>query len=83
MGATGKDRNIRPTGQFHQLQAVGDRVIKADVAGSRDQSENVEGLRLAEDHQDSRCLVLAGIGEDDQLAGHAATLPGAPPSSQA
>lgn len=83
MRAAGENGYVRPAGQFHQLEAIGDRVVEADIAGRGDQPQHVEGLPLAKNHQDGGGLVLAGIGEDDELARHAATLPGAPPSSQA
>lgn len=62
MRATGEDGNIRPAGQFHQFQAVGDGVIEVDVAGGGDQSENLERLLLPEDRQDGSRLVLTRIG---------------------
>jgi hypothetical protein len=47
MRAAGEDRDVGSTGQFHQLEAIGDRVVEIDVSSGGAEAKHVKNLRMA------------------------------------
>ena len=68
--AAGIDRDVGAAGEFDDLQRVAGVLHQADVAGDRDDAEDVEILGRGEREEDGDGVVLAGVGVDDDLAFH-------------
>ncbi|CUX32019.1 conserved hypothetical protein [Agrobacterium tumefaciens str. CFBP 5621] len=69
------DWNIGAPAQFADDADVAARQLQRNVAGDGAQSENVDFLRACESEHDCRCVVLAGIGVDDDFSAFCHVLP--------
>jgi hypothetical protein len=68
--AAGIDRHLRAASQFADDAGVALGQRQRHVAGHRDDAEHLQLRRRGQRQQDGYGVVLAGIGVDDDRAGH-------------